>query len=319
MTFLVAGVVSHNRLEQLKTSVAALLPQRCDAVVVVDNCSTDGTREWLDAESQRHDRLDVVLAPRNLGGAGGFELGLRHALVQYEPDWLVCFDDDAYPDFGAFDAFLASDLDGVDAAAAAVYFPDGRICEMNRPTLNPFWHWRLFVKTVLGHGRRGFKVPDAHYSSRQPVAIDSSSFLGFFVRRQMVERVGLPDGRLFVYGDDVIYTLKITRAGGRIRFLPCVRFTHDCSAVSIHENTIKPLWKTYYICRNTLRMYHVSAGLLFWPFLPVKLAKWLFNARFYTNPRPYLKLVWAGLTDFVARRYDRTHEEVVRLADGGAD
>src|SRR5699024_4422232 len=77
MVSLVAVIVSYNRLDKLKTGLAATLEQRCDAVVVVNNCSTDGTGEWLDEQVRAHDHLAVVHAARNLGGAGGFELGFK--------------------------------------------------------------------------------------------------------------------------------------------------------------------------------------------------------------------------------------------------
>lgn len=183
MESLVAVVVTFNRLDKLKNTIAALLEQTCDAIVVVDNCSTDGTRDWLAEEAKRHAHLDVVLARENRGGAGGFETGVAHALETYDPDWMVLFDDDAYPKPGAFESFLKSDLSNVDSAAAAVRFPNGRICEMNRPSENPFWHWRRFFKTALG-GRGGFHVDDTSYDATQPVAIDCSSFVGFLRARK---------------------------------------------------------------------------------------------------------------------------------------
>ncbi|WP_133493091.1 glycosyltransferase [Alcanivorax sp. 24] len=313
MTSLVAVVVTYNRLEHLKVAVSALEQQRCDAIVVVDNCSTDGTREWLWQREGESGRLDVVLAPRNLGGAGGFELGFGHALSRYRPDWLVCFDDDAYPMPGSFQAFLESDLDGIDAAAAAVYFPDGRICEMNRPSLNPFWHLPRFIRTVLGGGRKGFHIDDEAYQAEQPVRIDSTSFVGFFVRKEMVERIGLPEGRLFIYGDDVLYTLMISRAGGRIRFLPWVRFAHDCSTFSNGARTYAPLWKAYYTYRNGLRVYHTAAGALFWLFAPMKITQWLAQARLYDHPGAYLKVTRLAIMDALKQRYDRPHDSVVAL------
>ena len=63
-TSLVAVMVTYNRLSQLKVGLEALSRQDCEAIVVVDNCSTDGTREWLLEEARHQERLDVVLAPR---------------------------------------------------------------------------------------------------------------------------------------------------------------------------------------------------------------------------------------------------------------
>lgn len=310
---LVAVVVTHNRLAKLKTGMAALLAQYCHGVVVVDNCSDDGTAEWLAEVARRDARLDVLRLERNRGGAGGFEAGFRRALDRHDPEWVVCFDDDAYPQPDALLSFLASDLDGIDAVAAAVYYPDGHICEMNRPSRNPFWHWRLFLRTLLG-GRRGFHLDDSAYDGRHPVPVDATSFVGFFVRRSMVERVGLPEGRLFIYGDDVLYSLNVARSGGRIRFLPWVCFTHDCSTLNHGSRVHTPLWKAYYTYRNGLRVYHTAAGWLFWLFVPLKLARWLLDARLYSSPRLYLRVLGLAVADAVRGRYDRSHDTVVSLS-----
>ena len=65
---LVAVVVSHNRRTQLETTVRRLLAEPCDRVIVVDNVSTDGSRDWLAAEGDP--RLVALLPEENLGGAG---------------------------------------------------------------------------------------------------------------------------------------------------------------------------------------------------------------------------------------------------------
>src|SRR5699024_12123601 len=80
---------------------------------------------------------------------------------------LVCsFNDRSTPPSYALslhDALPISDLESVDAAAAAVYFPNGQICEMNSPTRNPFWHWRLFLNVLSSRGRRRFHLEKKDY------------------------------------------------------------------------------------------------------------------------------------------------------------
>ncbi|QJX01927.1 hypothetical protein HML84_05975 [Alcanivorax sp. IO_7] len=131
----------------------------------------------------------------------------------------------------------------------------------------------------------------------------------------MVARVGLPEGRLFIYGDDVLYALNVRRQEGVSPFCPGSG-SPDCSTFSTHEKTFEPLWKAYYTYRNGLRVYHVAAGWLFWLFLPLKVTRWLLNARHYDDPKPYLRLTWAALRDAATRRYDRSHEAVMRMARG---
>ncbi len=312
-TKLVAVIVSFNRCEHLKQGVSAVLDEPVSGLVVVDNGSSDGSREWL--ASLEDSRLRVILPERNLGGAGGFEVGFKKALEAFDPDWLVCFDDDARPAPGALAAFLEQDLEGIDGAAAAVYYPDGSICEMNRPSWNPFWHVRLLCKTVLGtltgRSRGGFHLADRHYREAR-VDIDSSSFVGCFVRAEAVRSIGLPRGELFIYGDDIIYTLSLRKSGSRHVFLPSIRFIHDCSADLRGNARIAPLWKAFYAYRNGLVMYRVAAGGWFPFVLPVKLLSWLFAVRHYPEKRRYLHLCWSALRDALRKRPSCSHEELVR-------
>lgn len=283
---LVAVVVTFNRLEKLKTTLARLFDAPASElaqVVVVDNLSTDGTREWL--ASLTDSRLDLVLSDTNEGGAGGFSRGMRHAVRAHDPDWLVVMDDDGRPEPGALSAFHALPDDKWDAIAAAVYFPSGQICEMNRPSRNPFWRGREFLKTaLLGGGRGGFHLDPSEYEGLG-ASIDVTSFVGFFISRRAIEKIGYPDPSLFIYGDDGIYTLQLTAAGGRIGFEPGLRFEHDLTSFKgngeVQRGRLAPMWKIYFYHRNLLILYRLAAGVFFWPAMLVILPKWLLNARHY--------------------------------------
>ena len=256
---LAAVVVTFNRLHQLKTTINRLLSEDIDHLYVVDNGSTDQSRDWL--ASLTEPRLHILLAEKNLGGAGGFEVGLKAAVAEQDPDWIVVMDDDARPYPGAMTDFRALDLANRHAVAGAVYYPNGQICEMNRPSRNPFWHPRVFLKTLFGGGRLGFHIPDSDYQGGG-LDLDASSFVGFFVSRAAITQVGYPDGRLFLYGDDVIYTLGLRKSGLTLRFAPGIRFEHDCTTFTGTERVYSPIWKVYYNYRNGLIMYRLAAGIL---------------------------------------------------------
>jgi hypothetical protein len=218
-----------------------------------------------------------------------------------------------------------------DAVAAAVYFPDGRICEMNRPSRNPFWHGREFLRTLLGGGRSGFHVQPSDYEG-PGMQIDVTSFVGFFISAQMVRRCGYPDPELFIYGDDGLYTLGLTRAGGRIGFEPSVRFEHDLSTfrgtgtaagsgaaggreAAAQRGRFVPLWKAYYYHRNLLLLYRMAAGWLFWPALLVVLPKWLLKARQHGGSRGrFLRLMACAVRDGLLRRTAVPHAQVLERA-----
>lgn len=317
---LVAVVVTHNRLDQLRETVGRLLaspPEHLAALVVVDNASAPETADWLAAQDDP--RLVVERLARNSGGAGGFEAGMRLAMARLDPDWIVVMDDDARPEPGALEAFHA-DLPPEDTgAAAAVYFPDGRICEMNRPSVNPFWRPAIFLRTLF-LWREGYHIPYADYDAKMPRPIDLTSFVGLFLSRRMVQEAGFPEARLFLYGDDVIYTLRLRRRGLKLRFDPRVRFEHACSTFeNDRKRVFRPLWKVYYTYRNGLIMYRTASGLFFWPLLALLAVKWRLAAGRYGADRArYLALYRAAVWDALLGRVTREHEAVLALA-GEAD
>ncbi|MBO9407311.1 glycosyltransferase [Shimia sp. R9_1] len=322
---LVAVVVTFNRLEKLKETLHRLLEspvEELSSVVVVDNASTDGTGDWLSFLTD--DRLDLILSDTNTGGAGGFEMGMRHAMEAHQPDWLVVMDDDGRPEPGALAVFHGLPDGKWDAVAAAVYFPSGEICEMNRPSRNPFWHWKEFLRTLAGGGRSGFHIPPSAYDG-EGFQIDVTSFVGFFVSAEMVRRIGYPDPALFIYGDDGIYTLGLSKSGGRIGFEPSVRFEHDLTSFSdqaaqsqgkvVQRGRLSPLWKVYYYHRNLLIMYRLAAGVLFWPALLVVLPKWIAKSRHYGEEKStFLRLLKHSIIDAIGKRRHATFAEIRKIA-----
>lgn len=316
---LVAVVVTYNRLDQLKQTLTRLFLASADhlhAVLVLDNASDDGTSEWL--ATQNEARLTVLSSDLNLGGAGGFETGMRAAVEQFDPDWLVVMDDDGRPMPGCLAAFHAASRGQSAGWAAAVRYPDGRICDMNRPWINPFRSWRDLLH-VLRRGRDGFHLTERDYSASKQRAIDGGSFVGLFVSRAAIERVGYPDGRLFLYGDDVLYTLGLSQANEVITFDPNLTFEHDCATlVAGGGGVMTPLWKTYYYHRNLLIVYRRAAGpVLFWPVLLAKSALWARKARAYgTERRAYLHLLRWAVWDGVRHDTTRPRADILQAAKG---
>ena len=317
---IVAVVVTYNRLEHLKKTVTALLSiegPMLHAVVVVDNASTDGTAGWLAGCADA--RLRVETLPENRGGAGGFAHGIRIARDVDDPDWVVVMDDDARPEPDALSRFSdllqRGQLEGVMGVAAAVRHPDGTICRMNRPTVNPFWHPVVFLRTLFGGGRAAFHLPDADFALAQIRPIDGASFVGLFLSREALEIAGYPDAALFLYADDAIYTMTLSRKGGRLIFAPEVRFEHDTTTL-MANGIVLPIWKVYYYHRNRLLLYRLAAGPFFWILLPFWLCTWPRLERHYPPEARsgFRRLLWRAFRDSIWRDLSLDHPAVMRLA-----
>src|SRR6202011_6249104 len=95
MSTVCAVVVTHRRPDELAKSLDALSRQsrQLDQLIVVDNDADERIRELVAGQP-----IPTTYLPsrRNLGGAGGFALGILHALA-LGADWVWLADDDGHP------------------------------------------------------------------------------------------------------------------------------------------------------------------------------------------------------------------------------
>ncbi|MCW2756725.1 MAG: glfT2 2, partial [Nocardioidaceae bacterium] len=103
-------VVTFNRADLLERMLAGLarMEPAPEAVIVVDNASTDHTRQVLEAAT--NPGLVALHESENLGGAGGFHLGVKAAYDGgFDRIWLM--DDDVVPARDCLGVLLAQDED----------------------------------------------------------------------------------------------------------------------------------------------------------------------------------------------------------------
>jgi rhamnopyranosyl-N-acetylglucosaminyl-diphospho-decaprenol beta-1,3/1,4-galactofuranosyltransferase len=205
-----AVVVTHNRLSLLKRCVATLRAQTrpLDAIIVVDNASTDGTAEWLARESGLK-----VITQANLGGAGGFYTGMKAAYDQGY-DWLWCMDDDGLPDVDCLRQLLTVEREDLLFRAPLVLDPEDR----------------SFLSLGYGLGSPSVFVQDRAVAEKHAqdgllwgVAAMTN---GVLIHRQVVAAIGLPLRQLFMWGDEIEYLARAKAAGFLVVTVMAAEFTH---------------------------------------------------------------------------------------------
>ncbi len=261
---IIAVVVTFNRRDMVTRLVAALdagtvVP---DEVVVVDNASTDGTADALEAADTKAP-LTVLRLPENTGGAGGFHTGLAAAMDRgADLAWLM--DDDGTPAADCLQSLLPH-LDTHDFIGPAVVAEDdpGRLC---------------FPIRVPGSSKVLHAVADleaAASSAPSPGLLEGVviPFNGVLVTRELVERIGLPREEFFIWGDDVEYLWRARAAGAQIATVVGSRFRHPSTddlgtplmfGRTTYNHSPSDL-KHYCMCRNNvvnLRAHRGLAGVL---------------------------------------------------------
>jgi len=242
-------VVTYNRADLLRGMLDGLaaLDRTPDAVVVVDNHSTDHTPDVLAAEVARGRLpLQVVRTEENLGGAGGFHLGLRTAYHQgWDRFWLM--DDDVVPAPDCLSLLMAVDEDCLTSVREDSH---GRLCEKAATRFDLTHPWVVKPKTGM--------VEDFGTREAMPelVEVENVAFEGFMVRRAVVAEVGLPDPSYFIFYDDVDFAIRARRAGRRIW---AVRDAVLVRQLDFDQQHDLAGWKGFYMYRN-LFVVHLRYG-----------------------------------------------------------
>ena len=311
MIYISAVIVTFNRLEKLKITIEKSLEESFDKIIIVNNNSSDGTKEYLD--SLDNDRLIVEHLEENIGGAGGFHVGFEVALEKIDAEWIVCYDDDSYPQKSAIDHFRGLSLDGISAVAAAVYLPNGEVSVMNKVRFNPFKSMKTFFDTFIKG--KSIYVAEEAYTKEVSQEIDASTFVGFFVRASVVRQIGLPRTELFIYADDLIYTLGMTSRGYRHMFIPSIKFIHDCNTLVNEKDIYHPIWKVYYTYRNRIEMYRVSSQWFYLPITLLQIVPWMRKKKYYQNKKLYLTLLKIAIVDALKSDFTRSHSDILEIVD----
>jgi rhamnopyranosyl-N-acetylglucosaminyl-diphospho-decaprenol beta-1,3/1,4-galactofuranosyltransferase len=236
-------VVTYNRAALLTRMLAGLaaLDRTPDAVIVVDNASTDHTATVLDGVTDL--KLQVIRPDDNLGGAGGFHAGVAAAFEQgFDRIWLM--DDDVVPAPDCLDVLMAVDEDCLMAVREDTA---GRLVEKAAITFDLRNPLRMKPKTAMVETVYGSRA-------RMPelVEIENVAFEGFLVRRRVVEAIGLPDPGYFIFYDDVDFALRARRAGFRIW---AVRDAVLVRQLDFDQQHDLAGWKGYYMYRNLFTVH----------------------------------------------------------------
>lgn len=237
-----AVVVTYNRKELLETCIHCLLAQSaaCD-ILVVDNASTDGTEDMLKAITDS--RVSYRSTGANIGGAGGFNFGMRWAVESgYDLVWVM--DDDCRPEPDALKTLIDADaaLNGdYGFLSSVVLWTDGTECKMNRQKIRKAYYEHA---ELLKYGL---------------IQVEQATFVSLLFPAAVIRETGLPIKEFFIWGDDIEYTRRIA-----VRMhMPCYMVGQSQVIHAMRENggssiaTDKPerLDRYKYAFRNEAYLY----------------------------------------------------------------
>ena len=246
-----AVIVTYNRKQLLSENIDMLLVQtrKLDKIFIVDNCSTDGTYEFLKEKYLDNSIFSYIKTESNIGGAGGFYTGTL-AAYKAGADWIILMDDDGK----CADKYTIEILMNVAE-------------DLSRKNIS---EKKLFVNALVQKDDLlSFKI-DNTYTVKEALELAedgiiwnaANPFNGTCVSKELIEAIGYPNGDFFIKGDEVNYKHRAYKAGASVVTVTDARYNHP--RPETHEKSVLGVkvpffveapWKEYYAARNFTYMY----------------------------------------------------------------
>lgn len=241
-------ICNYNKEDYVVNCVASLLKQELSSdlfdIFVVDNASEDASVKKL--SEAFGNKIEVIVNSENMGGAGGFNRGLRHAMGKgYR--YLMCVDNDVVFDKAAVGSLyhFMEEHKEVGVAGSKVLFMD-----------HPDNIWS-FGGTL--------KLDTYRYVDEYRNRVDDSSIpawrycdcvpaCSLIVRQSVAESVGIMQEDNFIYMDDMEWCHRIQEAGYKVALCGHSKIWHKCGGRNAGDTFVN-----YYMWRNRL---HFFLGIL---------------------------------------------------------
>lgn len=220
-------IVSYNVREYLRKCLQSVIKAsaslECE-IFVVDNNSSDGSCEMIS-----HEFPQVNLIRNNVNS--GFSVANNQALHVAKGKFVLLLNPDTIVEQDTLIRCTGFMNDHSDAGALGVMMINGEgefLPESKRAFPTPL---TAFFKTfglsaLFPHSRFFNRYYLIHIDTGEtaPTEVISGAFM--FIRREALDKAGLPDEAFFMYGEDIDLSYRLTKTGYMNYYFPEVRIIH---------------------------------------------------------------------------------------------
>lgn len=219
----VSVIVTYNNASMLKILLEDLLNQtrQPDEIIVIDNASSDPTEPMVRG---LFPEIHYVRLIENTGSAGGYYEGIKLASENNDLVWTL--DDDV----GLRNDTLQNLLEGIESVESL-----GKVGALR-------------------------SVGECH-SGSIPTKMDAFAWRGTLIKVDAIKEVGLPIKEYFMYGEDLEYSLRLSKKGYSFFWIPgSIAIEKRAGKISGKLLTKEVIFypdpfRLYYAFRNEIHMY----------------------------------------------------------------
>lgn len=245
-------IVNYNVKDYLRQALSAIYQSQGDfayEVFVVDNASVDGSVSMV---KRNFPQVNLIASRKNLGFSGGNNLALKRANGRYvlllNPDAIVACDT-----LANMIEFMDENPD-VGASGCKILNPDGTFQLNSRrsiPTIKISLAKLLRLDKLFPNSKKFARYNMTYFDPDESRDVEALMGAFFMVRREALEDVGLLDDTFFMYGEDLDWSYRFTKAGWKIWYYPKTTIVHHYRKSSSQ----KPL-QTAYVFHTAMAIFY---------------------------------------------------------------
>ena len=193
-------------------------------VIVVDNGSQGNDVPVL--KEKFGDYISLIENDRNYGFAGGNNIGIRYALSNRSPDYILLLNNDTVvdPEFLIELIKVAETNPAIGIAGAKIYYYDKPNQLQDVGGKINLWKGKVVhTPRVVAERIKRVEFDRGQYDSIKEV--DAVAGCCFLIKKGVLESIGLLDENL-AYWEDTDYCLRAKRAGCKTVYVPAAKVWH---------------------------------------------------------------------------------------------
>ena len=237
--------INYNGLENTCALIESIPFNENMEVIVVDNASM---KQEADIIAQRYPQVIVIKSEKNLGFAGGNNLGIQAAHGRY----LFLINNDTYfKDFNV--KVIINKMES--SPKIGIVCPKIRFAWGNNPI--QYAGYTPLSKISVRNNAIGFgEVDHGQFDAAHPTPYAHGAAM--LVRRDAIDKVGFMPECYFLYYEELDWSMMFIRAGYQIWYEPACTIYHKESQTTGQNSPLR----TYYLTRNRLLLVRRNPQLL---------------------------------------------------------
>lgn len=260
-------------------------------VIVIDNASTENEAAVI---SQRYPQVKTIRSDKNLGFAGGNNLGIKSAKGKY----IFLVNNDTFlKEFN-----ILALIDRLESSPTiGIVCPKIRFAWGNNPI--QFAGYTRLSKITARNQAIGYGKEDkGQYEIPHPTPYAHGAAM--LIKREAIEKVGLMPECYFLYYEEFDWSMMFTRTGYEIWYEPASTIYHKESQSTGQDSPLR----TYYMTRNRLllvkRNWHGLTKYLSYIYIIGIVCTRDILKNMIKGKKNHIKTIYQALCDFVNSKFN---------------